>query len=255
MKTRGVLYVATGEKYVRAAIRSALTIIKHCPDLPIHLFTDAQSNANLFAHNLSPFSSVAVIDNPHHRSKVDYIAHTPFEHTLFLDTDTALNTDIRDMFQILDRFDIALTHAHHRSPSRLQRWRVGLPDSFPEFNTGVILYRNSPAVMQCIGEWGRHFIEAALNENNDQTTLRELLWLSDLRIATLPPEYNVRFLKYPLLLWSKTEAQSKIFHLKALHMGWGPWFNRKIRATWLARKLGLGWLINLIKKILGPGRS
>lgn len=253
MDSQGILYIATGEKYIQAAIRSARSALKYCPGLAIHLFTDAKGRELHFSRSPLPFSSVDIIKDPHHRSKVDYVAHTPFDRTLFLDTDTALNADIRPMFNILDRFDIAMTHAHHRSPTRLQRWRAVLPDSFPEFNTGVILYRKTPAVLQCLGEWGHHFIEAALNENNDQTTLRELLWLSDLRIATLPPEYNVRFVKYPLL-WSKSEAQSKIFHLKAFHTGWLPWFNRKIRASRVARKLGLGWLINLIKKIIPAGR-
>jgi len=249
MDSNGILYIATGEKYIQAAMRSAGSARKYCPDIPIHLFTDAKGFEQHFVKNNDPFSSVGIIENPHHRSKVDYVVHTPFDRTLFLDTDTALNADISPMFKILDRFDIAMTHAHHRSPSRLQRWRAVLPDSFPEFNTGVILYRKTPAVLQCLGEWGHHFIEAALDENNDQTTLRELLWLSDLRIATLPPEYNVRFIKYHLL-WSKSEAQSKIFHLKAFHMGWLPWFNRKIRATRVARKIGLGPLINWLKKII-----
>lgn len=249
MDTQGVLYVATGEKYVQAAMRSARTSLRHCPGLPIHLFTDSPAYALYFQYNVYPFSSVGIIKNPHHRSKADYIVHSPYERTLFLDTDTAINADIRGMFQILDRFDIAMTHAHHRSLSRLQRWRVKLPDAFPEFNTGVVLFRKTPAVVQCLGEWGRYFLEAALDENNDQTTLRELLWLSDLRIATLPPEYNVRFLKYPLM-WTKAEASPQIFHLKALHEGWVPWINRKLRVTWLFRKLRLGWLVNFVKSLI-----
>ncbi len=253
MDSNGVLYIATGEKYVQAAMRSAQSVLKYCPDLSIHLFTDSSTHETHFKKSAAPFTSVGVIENPHHRSKVDYMVHTPFERTLFLDTDTALHADIRPMFQTLERFDIAMTHAHHRSPSRLQHWRAALPDSFPEFNTGVILYRKTPAMLKCLGAWGHHFAEAALDENNDQTTLRELLWLSDLRIATLPPEYNVRFIKYHLL-WSKSEAESKIFHLKAYHVGWLPWFNRKIRASRVARKLGLGWLINSIKKLISAGR-
>ena len=45
-----------------------------------------------------------------------------------------------------------------------------------------------------------------------------LLWKSDLRIATLPPEYNVRFIKYKYI-WKKTEAIPKIFHLRRYHDG------------------------------------
>ena len=36
--TRGVLYIAAGTKYIRAAVRSAESVRKHCPGLAIHLF-------------------------------------------------------------------------------------------------------------------------------------------------------------------------------------------------------------------------
>jgi hypothetical protein len=252
----GVLYICTGEKYIRAAMRSALTVRKFCPGLPIHLYADWQDHGFDFDRSLHPFTSVGKIENPHARTKVDYMALTPFERTLYLDTDTALNADIRDMFRVLERFDIALAHAHHRGPGNLKPWRLELPDAFPEYNSGVILYRSSPATLRCLADWGHHFgsdwVEAGLrNEQlkHDQTPLRELLWLSDLRIATLPPEYNVRYLKYHYL-WSRSEAVTKIFHLKRFHMGWWRWLLNPVRSRGgrLARKLGFGPLLNLTKK-------
>ena len=66
----------------------------------------------------------------------------------------------------------------------------------------------------------------------DQRTLRELLWLSDLRMAVLPPEYNVRYIKYHYL-WSKQEATSKILHLQKFHITRAEKILR-----WLDPKLG-----------------
>lgn len=239
MIEKGVLYIATGKKYVQAAIRSALTVRKHCPDLPIHFFTDAPNySAFGFEFATSPFSSVAVMENAHRRSKVDYMAHSPFDHTLYLDTDTAMNADISDMFRILERFDIALAHAQHRNTTvSLAPWRIELPQAFPQFNSGVVLYRKTPAVLAFFADWSRYFKE--FGQTRDQHTLRELLWLSDLRIATLPPEYNVRYLKYHFL-WSKSEAQTKIFHLKQLHKGWIPWIFRDIVRLFQKALLRLG---------------
>lgn len=219
--TQGILYIAAGAKYIRAALHSADTVRKHCPGLSTHLFADWEPQGFDFGRSPHPFTSVDAIDQPHRRSKVDYIARTPFDRTLYLDTDTALNADVRGMFQILDRFDIALAHAHRRGAAvRLRPWRVPLPQAFPQYNGGVILYRRTPAVAAFFEDWRRSFHEAGFLQ--DQTTLRELLWLSDLRMATLPPEYNVRFIKYHFL-WSKEEATSQIFHRRRYHDGrW--WF-------------------------------
>jgi hypothetical protein len=232
--TQGILYIATGEKYIRAACKSAKTVIKYCPGMAMHLYADWQNYESFnFEGNTFPFSSVEKIHDPHRRSKVDYLPCTPFDLTLYLDTDTALNADIRDMYRILERFDIAMAHAFRRNDfNYLKPWRIALPQAFPQFNSGVFLYRKTPAVIYFLENWSRYFKEAGFKQ--DQVTLRELLWLSDLRIATLPPEYNVRFLKYHFL-WSKTEAQTRIFHLRMFHDG--PfWFIK----SWLNK---LGWAI------------
>jgi hypothetical protein len=222
--TQGILYIATGGKYIRAGIRSAESVRAHCPDLPTHLYADWKQHGFDFHESPYPFTSVEHIDDPHRRSKVDYMSRTPFDRTLYLDTDTALQADIRGMFELLDRFDIALVHAHRRNaPARLKDWRVRLPAAFPQFNSGVVLYRRTPAVTELLDSWRRAFHEAGLAQ--DQVTLRELLWSSDLRIATLPPEYNVRFIKYHFL-WSREEATTQIFHRRRFHDG-RFWFLRK----------------------------
>ena len=184
--TQGILYIAAGAKYIRAAIRSAESVRKHCPGLPTHLYADWPSHGFDFRRSPHPFTSIETIDHPHRRSKVDYLAQTPFDRTLYLDTDTTLNADVRGMFQVLDRFDIALTHAHRRNAlARLKPWRLTLPAAFPQYNGGVILYRRTPAVVSFFDAWQRHFHDEGFSQ--DQITLRELLWLSDLRLATLPP--------------------------------------------------------------------
>jgi len=238
METQGILYIAAGKKYINAAIRSAKSVLKYCPDLSTHLFADWQNyNCFSFDQNPYPFTTVEIIANPHHRSKLDYLPLTPFDQTLYLDTDTTLDADIREMFRILERFEIALNHAHRRNDSiRLAPWRIELPQAFPQHNGGVILYRRTPKVLRFLEEWRDQFKEAGFLQ--DQMTLRELLWFSDLRMATLPPEYNVRYIKYKYL-WSKAEARVKILHLRRYHDGpfwfikkWGKHLGRPI-LLWL----------------------
>jgi hypothetical protein len=156
------------------------------------------------------------------------LPQSPYDWTLYLDTDTALRADIRHIFNLMERFDLAMAHAHHRHGRPKPRaLNTGLPDAFPEFNTGVILYRKSSVVMQLFAEWQAEYREQVNQPRNDQIPMRRRIWLSDVRVATLPPEYNVRYIKYHLL-WSKKEAVSKIFHLRLYHVGWYAWLFRPL---------------------------
>ena len=79
------------------------------------------------------------------RSRIDAMARTRFERTLHLDADVLAVADLRDVFEVLDRFDIALAHDQRRnSPAANATWRRPLPNAFPQFNGGVIAYRRTP---------------------------------------------------------------------------------------------------------------
>lgn len=226
----GVLFVATGD-YAKAANEAAASIRRHSPGIGIQLFTDKQ---DIPAEN---FDHIAPIPNPHMRSKVDFISLSRFERTLYLDTDIRIVEDISEMFTLLDRFDIAVAHAHLRNhPSTSQLWRCPIPESFPQMNGGIILFKNSTEVLKLLGDWSAAYKEAGFAK--DQVTLRELLWLSDLRIATLPPEYNVRYEKY-LKIWNDHEARPRILHYARFHKDLGlgskaavgPWKRRLRRLS------------------------
>ena len=220
--TCGVLYITYGQKYVRAAMRSAKSVRKNNPAINIHLFVDNESMQVLgLAQNSAPFTSIQVMDNPHRRSKVDMMGRSPFERTLYLDSDTSVAADITAMFGLLDRFDLAAVQAMHRNSSMQEEvWKDKVPNAFPQFNTGVLLYKATPAVFKLFEDWGKAFAESG--HRHDQPTFRELVWASGLRVIALPPEYNVRYLKYRFI-WSKSEAVPYIYHLKQYHSGWLSW--------------------------------
>jgi hypothetical protein len=238
---RGVLYVASGQPYVTAAIRSARSVAAHAPGLPAFIYHDAATRPLVEAAG-NVFSGAALIENPHYRSKVDYLPRSPFERTLYLDSDTEICGPILDIFDVLDRFDIALSHAQRRwRKDTTENWREEIPFCFPQFNGGVLAaHLGRPPVRQLLEDWRTAFHQA--NFKKDQVTLRELLWRSDLRIATLPPEYNTRFKKY-LLLWSRDEARPLILHYREFHKDWPDWrwrISPSMLLTWWAkRRLGL----------------
>jgi len=208
--TNGVLYICTLPSFTAAGVESARSVRKHSPDLLIDIYTDSPE---VLPDGL--FDRVNPISDPHRRSKVDYMNKTRFQRTLYLDTDTRVVSDILEMFELLDRFDMALAHAHARNRKFVsETWRNAIPCSFPQLNSGVMLYRRTPEVQQLLSDWQQAYHSAGFKK--DQTTLRELLWLSDLRLHVLPPEYNIRYPKY-LKVWAEKEAVPRIQHFATYH--------------------------------------
>ncbi len=207
---KGIVYIATGLRFYDAAAASARSVRRHSPALGIHIFTDVR------AEDTSPFDAVEIVPDPHRRSKVDYLPRTPFDETLYLDADTRVCGDISGVFDLLERFDISMVHAQNRIKTAPMRWRRDLPYAFPQFNAGVMLFDGNMRVKQLLQDWKKHFHQAGFKK--DQTTLRELLWESDLRIGVLPPEFNVKHAKY-VRMWSKQEAQPLILHYEKFVAG------------------------------------
>jgi hypothetical protein len=77
-----------------------------------------------------------------------------------------------------------------------------------------MLYRKSDEVLSFLSDWSRCYREAGFRK--DQVTLRELIWSSDLKLYVLPPEYNVRYLRYAYF-WRPEEAHPRILHLRRFH--------------------------------------
>lgn len=102
---RGAIYIATGEKYTALAAKSAQSLKTHCRELPAHIFSDCDTGS------YGVFDSSTKISDPHSRSKVDYIFKSPFQRTLYLDSDTWICEDIIHMFELLDHYEIALAYS------------------------------------------------------------------------------------------------------------------------------------------------
>ena len=188
-RSAGFVYVATGERYVTEARTSAAHLRRIHPTLPICLITDAARGDQFW-------DDLIVLENPTFgfRDKMN-IGLSPYEKSLFLDTDTLVIGSLDEVFTLLDRFDIAgqqLFEGHdYRAP--------GVPDAFPEFNTGVVAFRRSPALTAFFAQWRALYdtylaTDATLGyhyENvSDQKSFRVALYESDLRFAVLTPEYN-----------------------------------------------------------------
>lgn len=221
----GVLFITTGPFYTERAVEAARSVRETNPELPIAIFTDQPLDDPLFDH-------VLPIENAHRRSKVDCLPMTPFERTLYLDSDTRVRGDIGPLFELLDRFDIAVAHVRYRAKAkRLASVRRPVPRSFPQMNCGVMLYARNERALSVLEAWRDAFHASGLP--TDQGTFRECVWYSDARLYILPPEYNTRTRFFGWKTWKLPKPV--ILHYRRYHSRFWtrPWPAR------IGRALGL----------------
>jgi hypothetical protein len=212
----GFLYIATGEDYIEEARISAQTVDKHHPDIPICLMTDQDVTDAIF-------DKVIILDDPAYgfQDQIYNLDRTPFSRTIYLDTDIYADDSIEDVFDILDQFDMAVAYNHDG-----KAWPVSdVPQSFPEFNTGVVAYRLSNEFLDFLSLWEEIYVSKREEDGTmrNQPTFRQAVYESDIRYATLRQEYNCAF-------WTPGFAVGKVklFHGRLQSVdgpGAGEYFN------------------------------
>ena len=212
---RGVLYVASGHRFVEEACASAESVKRHMPELPVLLHThdsvDHPAIDSVVTDHVTEDAEEAKA------YKIDCMAESPFERTLFLDTDTRVLDRADELFDLLYAFDLGVAHAPNRLyfgdgeyPGK-RDYPSDLPECFPEMNTGVMVYDSESASVQSLFRaWqDRYETMREFGATRDQISFREVLYNSDVRFSVLPPEYNCRS-EFPVYL----EGAVKIDHAR-----------------------------------------
>lgn len=148
-ETHGVLYVASGEKYLKEARFSAQSLKKFNPETPVALFTDSAIEKDKVFDFV--FSN---LENAHPvKWKTFAMKNSPFEKSLYLDVDTKIVGPVFELFHFLDHYDFGLTH----------RVRCNWPpDATPTFidyvdtkciQTGVMMFKKSSIADRIIEAW------------------------------------------------------------------------------------------------------
>jgi len=185
----GFVYVATGKKYRLEAAEAAASLRATNPNARICLVTDCAEGPTFW-------DDVVLLETPAFgfRDKIGMLL-CPYERFVYIDTDTLVLGELSEVFTLLDRFDFAghqLFEGHDYRPP-------GVPDIFPDFNSGVMAFRRSPTVERFFERWsGLYDAFIAKNQGGyyhyanvgDQQSLRVAMYESDLRMAVLGPEYN-----------------------------------------------------------------
>jgi hypothetical protein len=195
--SHGFVYVASRPSYVEEAARSWATVHRHHPDAEAVVTTDCPD----LATQLLPGVTVRVLQNPqrHHADKILPLADSPFERTIFLDTDVLLAAPLDDLFLMLERYDLLVARdpwGHHVP---------GMPATVRQYNTGLLGYRTTAPVQAFFRDWAadydRLFSERGRVPGLDQYSFQRRLHATSLRWYLLSAEYNFRtiapgFLRY-----------------------------------------------------------
>jgi hypothetical protein len=185
----GIVYVATGARYLDEARAAAAFLRRTHPKIPICLVTDRPIGPVFW-------DDLVLLANPAFgfRDKI-FMGLCPYERFLFLDTDTWVMDDIADVLGLLRDFDFVGHQLFEGHDCPLP----GIPDAFPEFNSGVLGFRRTPALAEFFSRWlacydAYHALNAGAHYHysnvSDQKSLRQTVFASEMRIAVLGPEYN-----------------------------------------------------------------
>jgi len=214
----GFLYIAFGPSFSAEALLSVRSLRRFQKER-VCVFTD---QPEIFEGNDLDIETKTITPR-HLRAKVDYIDQSPFEKTIYLDSDTVIVQNVSDLFTLLERFDVTATidaaRKRENIAKKISRYK-SIPYAFPEVNGGVLGFTSSPASLRMLEFWQKYFYDN-FNETNgwDQPSLRIALWESQVRLATLPAEYNVRSVE--LIdktaknrdLFGPDHLQPRIFHM------------------------------------------
>jgi len=245
---KGFIFAATGKDYVKLACNAAQSLSKASPNFPIDLFTNLPSEVPE-----GIFSKIIPLGDDFVRPKMRALRNSRFNKTIYLDADVIVVSDISDIFEVLNQFDIAAAmdeFQNHRLAHRIHS--CAMPAAFPQLNGGVLGIKNSPGSQKFLNDW-----DAAVRNSpikRDQPALRELLFFSDLRLATLPHEYNHMDIFRGFTHRHSEHIAPRVFHLPQLHLRFD---SRKTPDTSLKSILGrkrYRWLkkITAADKTLNP---
>lgn len=128
-----------------------------------------------------------------------------YDVTLFTGADTVFCDDLTPQLELMEsgKFDLALTQPRDQ---RKRRWPLrGVPDGFPYYNDGTLIYPPNDAMRKFVEDWwelySTHKIECVKYRKEKQTRLHptqppmnEALYRnSDLRLVFLPKTFNEQF--------------------------------------------------------------
>jgi hypothetical protein len=194
----GFLYSATGTKHVREALHAAQSVRRLHPEAGCIIYTSEEDIAEHGTQLRETFTQVLPHPDPRRdfRDKIPPLIDSPFERTLFLDSDTELLMRVDDLFDLLTHYELL----YCRDTTRYNMPATEVPPAFSEPNTGVLAIRKTPTTTALLQDWltrydSGHATWTAAGKPgtyHDQGPFRSALWASSVQHYCIAEEYNLR---------------------------------------------------------------
>ncbi|NEV65002.1 glycosyltransferase family 8 protein [Thiorhodococcus minor] len=232
----GILYCCFGEHFISQAIYSATSVKKYNPSIPIAIYTNRTDIAmekqcfDIIIEGYHKESLERIFLNPKrmHSSKIISLTSTPFDKTLYIDTDSVCNGDLSEIFLLLRHFDFVFTNEDISEREYDENLKRTAPVRLISIqgrglNAGVFGYSLSNNSKQFIEEWIKSFLIKAQKDPdsgswqgvNDQAALNESK-KTDITYATIP---NYYYNATPRI-WRELHAIGMLDRVKIFHAHW-----------------------------------
>lgn len=196
--TRGVVYIAFGERYAAETRRSLRSVQRRSPTLQTAVITDAP-----WSEEPQPSQWVLRPRDITYGSKPRFLFDAaPFDESLYLDSDTVLARDIAPLFDLLKDYEMGVRVSGPELPSET------IPRCHPYATSCLIVFRRTPNVARTFELWRQRYEEARATWPNaspcgppDDRFLGQALARSGVRWLTLPT-YALLDVAEPAVLFS-----------------------------------------------------
>lgn len=204
----GFVYIASNNvggmndiDYIQEAIFSANSLLLFNPSAKITLFCDCDISVNSSGKDFSVFTEVVNLGKDVSlRCKQDILMKSKYDKIIYIDSDTYINWNLDDLFQLLDTFDFMACHDYSRK--RIFDFMpeyMSIPYGFSELNGGILCFRKNDIVNNVFEDWSRIYHKyrkmEGVNLIWDQPSFRVAIWngiLKGMKFYCLPQEYNRR---------------------------------------------------------------
>lgn len=177
-KKRGIVYLAFGYEYLLMAAHSARTAKEFNPGIICELITNVRFDPEELDEPYR-FDKVTVMERGSDENryiKTSIVNYTDLEYGVYIDCDTEVRGNLDPVFGCLENFDLAIKHCS--KPTRKEyEIAPGLSSQlFPEWNGGVVFFRNNARTKQLFQEWCEIFRREG--KNRDQPALARAIYHS-----------------------------------------------------------------------------
>jgi len=190
-KKQGYLYAATGKQFTDEAAASVKSLRRFNSKIHVTLITDIPCTYSEFDDiQIVNFDSSNINWKKGLLYKALALQNSPYDKTFFVDTDTYFTEECAELFDLLEYNDLLIAH----SPADVSKVIINGKkiEGYHPYNTGVIVYKKTPEVVQLFKDWLTAYQENFEIYPSDQTPFMEALLKNEVRVYVLLPFYNFR---------------------------------------------------------------